>query len=106
MSSCNGARPQICEHLVQAEQLKVVYQERAEKHDKPADQRQPQQSPGDGRIRKLLDDRWNRAPLPVQQKQRQTGEEHVGATLNRGWNILGPPLLERLSGHQAVLQGK
>src|SRR5258708_29056046 len=36
----------------------------------------------------------------------QTGEEHVRATLNRGWNLLGPPLLERLSAHQHVLQRK
>jgi hypothetical protein len=46
------------------------------------------------------------APLPEQQDEYKTGEKHIGRPLDRFGDVLGPPLLELLARHDAVLNGE
>jgi hypothetical protein len=45
-------------------------------------------------------------PLPEQQHERETREQHVGAALDRLGHVLRPPLLELPARHHTMLDGE
>src|SRR5207253_647177 len=78
----------------------------ADEHEQPADPEQTlQNEPSDGTI-DIPNYASHRPPLPEQQGQGQTGNEHVSAALNRLGNNSRPPFLEALPRHPTVLHGK
>jgi hypothetical protein len=58
---------------------------------------------GAGWIAHRPDDTGQRPPLPVQQDQHEAGKKHIGASFDRFRHEGGPPTLEPLPGHHAVL---
>ena len=102
----NFLLPPVSPHLAQAEQVEMVDQEGAGQHRQPAEPKDPPDDlPAQGVVDQP-DDLRNRPPLPIQQDQRQAGEQHIGRALNRLRHEAGPPAFEGRPRHQAVLDGE
>ena len=94
-------------HLAQAEQLEMVDQEGAHQHQAPAE---PEDAVEDQRRRRIVHDPHRRRRIgrhcQYSSEQRQAGEQHVGAALDRMRHEARPPALEARARHDAVLDGE
>jgi hypothetical protein len=94
---------QVQVHLAQAEEIEVFDHESRQQHEYPAEREQRPQNRARQLVLDLPDDVRHRTPLPEQQYQRETREQHVGAALDGTRHELRPPLLEAGARHHAVL---
>ena len=98
------AAAQIQKNLPQPEQIEVIDQQAAVEHEQPAGQRKSRQQRTGPCQLDVPDRGGDRSPLPEQQRQHQTGDEHEGTALDRLGDDSRPPLLETGPGHDAVLK--
>src|SRR4051812_1793229 len=92
--------------LLQPEQLEMVDQEGADQDHRPADPEGDPDEVVDHRMRNWIDaphDRRDRPPADEQDHQRYAGGEYIDAAFGRRRHEPGPPALEALARHDAVL---
>jgi hypothetical protein len=92
--------------LPQPKKVGVADQKRAAENREPAKRGERKQDPPAGGVFYVPDDARHGPPLPEKQDEKQTGQQHVGAALDGPGNQLGPPPLEPLPCHHAVLDGE
>lgn len=83
----------------------IDHESRRQHRGPPEPEQRPQRHPA-SRLPHVPDDRRHRSPLPVQQQQRNAGQQYIGAALDRGRHESSPPAFETLSCHHAMLDGE
>src|SRR5262249_40595707 len=84
----------------------MVDQEGCNQHDEPSRQRKSSEEYRKGAVRDAPDDGGRRPPKPKDQIEDETGEQNKSTPLHRLGNDSGPPVLEALPCHDAVLHGE
>src|SRR5712692_2917774 len=92
--------------LPQPKKVGVAEQGRATQNGEPAKHAEPEKDPPAGGVFYVPDDAGHGPPLPEEQDEKQTGQQHIGAALDGMGNQLRPPPLEPLPCHHAVLDGE
>lgn len=93
-------------HLPHPKQLEVVDEERRNENESPPYCVESPDGVDTGRALDTPDLEFDRSPLPEQDDEQNVGDEHVRAALGCFGDDVRPPVLESLSGHRAVLDGK
>ena len=103
-SQC-GVRPaaEVQPDLAQAEQIEVIDQECGDQHQRPAEGKQHTQDYPSEWVFDGPYDTTQRLPLPEQQDKSETRKQDVSGSFQRLRHNAGPPILEPLARHDAVL---
>src|SRR5947209_7348144 len=89
--------------LPESEEVEVVDEERADEHQRPAEEEERPQNVNPYRIFNAPKRVRQRSPLPEEQYEREAREQNVRAALDRLRHVPSPPALEPRSRHHAVL---
>src|SRR5438105_3064386 len=92
--------------LPESEEVEVVYEERADEHQRPAEEEERPQNVIPHRVLNVPHHVRQRSPLPEEQYEREARKQNVCAALDRLRHVPSPPALEPRSRHHAMLDGE